>query len=1045
MSTGNRLTGVYVEISGDYSRLQADLRQANQIVRSSAKGMSDALGNALSPQAVQRQTSAMLRDLNTLKNGLALTGRAFDTVSLDVQEFGHVTGLSQEKLAALHRQMLQTRAQQAQEQAFARLSASMGLTATQSAVLKLRLGDVGGGLQSLATIAQGRAAAGFSSLNAAVFSLQGALLALGVGGAVRKALGEFSDFDKAMVAVAKTTDMAGPELEAMAEDIRALSLAPGVGAGADELANLAATAGQLGVKGRASLLEFAKTVAQLGLATNLSGEEAATALARILNVTGEGADKVGVLGSVIVELGNNMATTESEIAAMATQVAQATAVFGVSSTQAAALGATMRSLGVQSELGGSVVGRAMRAMDEAVRGGGQSLKTLSQLTGQTGDQFRQTFRQDATDAFRLFVEGLGRVVEGGGDVTRVLEALGLQGEEVLKVLPTMATRADLLGYSLKLSGEEQKRNTALTKEATAASASFAAQMDLAGRYVDSVAADLGKAMAPAIVEVAEEFRAWADANADLLRQDLPAYVHGLADGVAGAAESFGSLAGALAKIVDTFNSLPPEFRNAVLYGGGTLAVTRNLQAGGIGALYGLLKGWEPRAVDQGLMPEESRKIITFGSRPAKNTYRAKVSGTAVDPLADLDKGIDAELWGGSIPGGSAGKGLAVNLGASAEEAKNLDSTLEQIRDRLAEISLTDEALAQYKIQDQYDQWVKVLGAGNPELQAWVARERELLAIRQRSAELAPAAIAEGQALIDAGGDSILGRVAARDRGKNMAAGAEQENLQLQTEFAEKYKAVVLGETQYKISQIEAAADAYRRAGADEVAVAQWAAQEKLAVSRDWEAGAERALKEYADAATDAGRNVETALSSALSSSEDALVEFVTTGKASFSDLADSILADMARLAIRQSITGPLSGWLGSLFGGGTAVAANALGGIYSGAGISAYSGRVVDRPTIFPFAKGVGLMGEAGPEAILPVKRNARGELGVQSEGNGKAGMTVNIHESPGTRAEVQQNDDGQTLEVLVRQVETGLSRRMATGQGLHKTLGSLYGARRRF
>jgi lambda family phage tail tape measure protein len=63
---------------------------------------------------------------------------------------------------------------------------------------------------------------------------------------------------------------------------------------------------------------------------------------------------------------------------------------------------------------------------------------------------------------------------------------------------------------------------------------------------------------------------------------------------------------------------------------------------------------------------------------------------------------------------------------------------------------------------------------------------------------------------------------------------------------------------------------------------------------------------------------------------------------------------------------------------------NAKGGIYSGAGISRHSGTIVNSPTVFPFAKGVGLMGEAGPEAILPLKRNSQGKLGVSVDNTGQ-------------------------------------------------------------
>ena len=134
--------------------------------------------------------------------------------------------------------------------------------------------------------------------------------------------------------------------------------------------------------------------------------------------------------------------------------------------------------------------------------------------------------------------------------------------------------------------------------------------------------------------------------------------------------------------------------------------------------------------------------------------------------------------------------------------------------------------------------------------------------------------------------------------------------------------------------------------------------------------------------------------------EDALVSFVTKGKADFRSLAQSILSDIARLTLRQTVMKPLAQFLssaiGSMFGGGGVdiFHGNALGGVYNSPSLSAYSGQIVSSPTLFKFAKGgTGLMGEAGPEAILPLKRGPGGYLGVRAD-TGKGGdvyVTVNV------------------------------------------------------
>ena len=122
--------------------------------------------------------------------------------------------------------------------------------------------------------------------------------------------------------------------------------------------------------------------------------------------------------------------------------------------------------------------------------------------------------------------------------------------------------------------------------------------------------------------------------------------------------------------------------------------------------------------------------------------------------------------------------------------------------------------------------------------------------------------------------------------------------------------------------------------------------------------------------------------------EDALVNFVTTGKLNFRNLANSIIADMARIAIQQTITKPFTNFITGLF-------TNANGNAFVNGKVEKYAyGGIVKKPTIFPMANGMGLMGEAGAEAILPLRRGSNGKLGVQSTGGGIGNINVNVDAS---------------------------------------------------
>ncbi|WP_350568080.1 phage tail tape measure protein [Pseudomonas sp. H26/SER47-MNA-CIBAN-0231] len=194
---------------------------------------------------------------------------------------------------------------------------------------------------------------------------------------------------------------------------------------------------------------------------------------------------------------------------------------------------------------------------------------------------------------------------------------------------------------------------------------------------------------------------------------------------------------------------------------------------------------------------------------------------------------------------------------------------------------------------------------------------------------------------------------------------------------------------------------------------------------DWTKGATSAWANYLDSASNIAGQTKTLLGNAFSSMEDAVVNFAMTGKLSFADFTKSILADMARIATRQASSALLSSLVGaatSYFTGGSggnglaagsagATSSNlgassagysssyfpqALGGAWSSgvqmfANGGAFTNSIVSTPTAFDMAGGrAGVMGEAGPEAIMPLTRTSSGKLGVLAAGGG-SGTTISI------------------------------------------------------
>ena len=172
------------------------------------------------------------------------------------------------------------------------------------------------------------------------------------------------------------------------------------------------------------------------------------------------------------------------------------------------------------------------------------------------------------------------------------------------------------------------------------------------------------------------------------------------------------------------------------------------------------------------------------------------------------------------------------------------------------------------------------------------------------------------------------------------------------------------------------------------------------------------LKTFRDSIKTVQESMADVVVSGIKGMEDALVKFVETGKLNFSDLARSIIADMARIAIQQTITKPLTNFFEGIF------KKSANGNAFVDGQIQKYAyGGIVNKPTMFPMRNGMGLMGEAGAEAILPLRRGANGKLGVESSGGGSTIINVSVDAS-GTAVEGntgQANEFGNVLAAAIQ------------------------------
>lgn len=244
---------------------------------------------------------------------------------------------------------------------------------------------------------------------------------------------------------------------------------------------------------------------------------------------------------------------------------------------------------------------------------------------------------------------------------------------------------------------------------------------------------------------------------------------------------------------------------------------------------------------------------------------------------------------------------------------------------------------------------------------------------------------------------------------------------------------------------------------EEVAQYQAVMAEKLSAAHDYYAaeqvlrtdslsGAKKAFADYAYAANDSFSQMKGFTSNFFQGIEDAMVKFVQTGKLSFNDLADSIMADLVRIATQGAISGLIDGinWeelltntASSTTTAGAKQVKSSKGNVFSSPGLSAYSNSIVTSPTVFPFAKGTGLMGEAGPEAILPLERNSKGQLGVMGGGSN---VEIIINNNSSSQATAQESKTASGNRSILVTIGEAISGDIKNGGTVHKAMRDTFG-----
>ena len=283
---------------------------------------------------------------------------------------------------------------------------------------------------------------------------------LGLGAtAVKASIG----FESSFASVRKTVDATEAEFDQLAATSKRMSTE--VAAGTDEINEVMAAGGQLGVATE-HLSDFTHVMIDLGNSCeDLSADEAATTIAQFANIMGTSQSQFSNIGSTLVDLGNNFATTEKPIMEMAHRMAGAGKQVGLTEAQVLGFAAALSSVGIEAQMGGSAFSKALVKMEVASATGGEALDDFGKVAGMTAQQFKTLWDNDPAAAFQAFIVGLSKLDDEGESAIKTLSDIGINEIRLRDTLLRATNATELFSRAQNMANAAWEENTALTNEA----------------------------------------------------------------------------------------------------------------------------------------------------------------------------------------------------------------------------------------------------------------------------------------------------------------------------------------------------------------------------------------------------------------------------------------------------------------------------------------------------------------------------------------------------------------------------------------------------
>lgn len=609
-----RIKGITIEIGGDSTKLVSALAKVDNSISKTQSNLRD-LNRALK---LDPGNAELLKDKQTeLGKAIEDTKSKLETEKQALEQMKNTEGFDANSQAArdLKVQIDLDTAALKELEAQARQSSSVLGTQMQVAGEKIKaVGD------SIKHVGDRIAGIGQTLTTRVTMPIVGAF-----GASTKAAI----DWESAFTGVMKTVDeTANTTYDDLKKSIN--EIAKTTASSQNEVASVMEIGGQLGVTAD-QLGEFTKNVVMLRDTTNLTLDDAATTIARFANVTGMAISDTDRLGSVVVDLGNNYATSEAEIMSMAQRLAGAGAQIGLSEGEILGFATALSSVGIEAEMGGSAFSKAMIKMQVAAETGydqvidlqnktGMSLRELQLLSSNNSKDFKaladslgltkeemnatikaganlqdfaevanmetkefvELYRNDAPAALQAFIKGLGDTEGHGESTIAMLQEMGFTEVRLRDTLTRLANSGDLVTDAVARGNQAWSENTAMTAEAEKRYATMAAKISQLKARITEVAVEIGQTLMPYIEKamtfiegLVEKWKALDDEQKEAILK------------FAAVAAAIGPVLLVVGKLVSSIGSIVSVF-GSLVSGGGKLITMISSISGSAGGLSGVL-------------------------------------------------------------------------------------------------------------------------------------------------------------------------------------------------------------------------------------------------------------------------------------------------------------------------------------------------------------------------------------------------------------------------------------------------------------------------